>query len=89
MNMRFTTHEGRVSDFQKVLKIAKRLAFDKDAKISKSELEWLCVALQSYIIDLDIAYIDILDLKGRLDTIEITTQLNSNQSIIDNKEEEN
>lgn len=88
MNKRFGTHEERVRDYQKVRDIAKKLAFEKNTNLTKLELDCLCAAF-SYIIDLDMAYIDILKLKARLDTLEVYIKLNSKQSKIDNKEEEN
>ena len=74
-----TTHKERVDMFLETLDIGNKIK-EGIEEVSKYEVLRLLSCFRGYIVELDLAIRD-------LDTLK--TQLNSNQSIIDNKEEEN
>lgn len=83
-----TTHKERVDMFFETIDISSKINEGVE-EIPKYEVLWLLSCFREYIVELDKAYIDILKLKARLDTLEVYTQLNSKQSVIDNKKEDN
>lgn len=73
-----TTHEERISMFLRSLDISKKLK--EEGTVTREEIVWLLHWLREYIAELDLTLNDLESLK---------VQLNSKQSVIDNKKEDN